>query len=84
MVSDSLRELNESIARQERLLQGLMKEIIRLTGQEPLQDGVPLYPFSHHSLFKKYEEVSQEESSGAQIPLSVSTCIQLPSQLDIL
>jgi len=39
-----------------------MKEIVRLTGQKPLQVGVPLYPFSHHTLFKKYGEVFQEES----------------------
>ncbi|KZT72765.1 hypothetical protein DAEQUDRAFT_545058 [Daedalea quercina L-15889] len=40
--------------RQERLLQGVMQEIIRLTNQpEPLASGVRLYPFSHASLFSK-------------------------------
>ncbi|KIJ68347.1 hypothetical protein HYDPIDRAFT_173098 [Hydnomerulius pinastri MD-312] len=38
--------------RQERLLQGLMKEIVRLTSQKrPLEVGLPLYPFSHNTLF---------------------------------
>ncbi|KAN0100701.1 hypothetical protein V8E55_000685 [Tylopilus felleus] len=38
--------------RQEKLLQGLMKEIVRLTTQEkPLEVGLPLYPFSHATLF---------------------------------
>ncbi|KAH9837136.1 uncharacterized protein C8Q71DRAFT_796541 [Rhodofomes roseus] len=47
--------------RQEKLLQGIMQEIIRLTNQpEPLTTGVPLYPFSHASLFSK-EATSQNE-----------------------
>lgn len=38
--------------RQEKLLQGLMKEIVRLTTQKrPLEVGLPLYPFSHTTLF---------------------------------
>ncbi|KAF9452684.1 hypothetical protein P691DRAFT_803806 [Macrolepiota fuliginosa MF-IS2] len=61
--------------RQERLLQGLMREIVRLTGQkQPLQVGVPLYPFSHNSLFKK-DQTAQEsprEVSNGQVPLPVS------------
>jgi len=41
-------------ARQERLLQGLMREIVRMTAQKhPLEVNVPLYPFSHRSLFQK-------------------------------
>jgi len=61
--------------RQERLLQGLMREIVRLTGQkQPLQVGVPLYPFSHHSLFKKdgLPQESPSETSGMQVPLPIS------------
>ncbi|KAG2159959.1 uncharacterized protein EDB93DRAFT_1073536 [Suillus bovinus] len=38
--------------RQEKLLQGLMEEIVRLTSQkQPLEVGLPLYPFSHTTLF---------------------------------
>lgn len=41
-------------ARQEKLLQGLMTEIVRMTSQmQPLEVGVPLYPFSHTTLFSK-------------------------------
>lgn len=68
-------ELTSTVARQERLLQGLMREIVRLTGQkQPLQVGVPLYPFSHHSLFKKDEgnQESPSEAPGVQPPLPVS------------
>jgi hypothetical protein len=60
------------IARQERLLQGLMREIVRLTGQkQPLQVGVPLYPFSHHSLFEKdgVSQRSPNEVSSVHAPL---------------
>ncbi|KAI0734514.1 hypothetical protein C8Q72DRAFT_873050 [Fomitopsis betulina] len=47
--------------RQEKLLQGIMQEIIRMTNQpEPLTSGVPLYPFSHATLFSK-EATSQNE-----------------------
>lgn len=46
-------------ARQEKLLQGLMREIVRLTAQkQPLQVGVPLYPFSKNSLWRKDEPAS--------------------------
>jgi len=42
------------LARQEKLLQGLMREIVRMTAQEqPLEVGVPLYPFSHAGVFDK-------------------------------
>lgn len=41
-------------ARQEKLLQGLMREIVRMTAQEqPLEVGIPLYPFSHAGVFDK-------------------------------
>ncbi|TEB39284.1 hypothetical protein FA13DRAFT_1656590 [Coprinellus micaceus] len=40
--------------RQERLLQGLMREIVRMTAQKhPLEVNVPLYPFAHRSPFQK-------------------------------
>ncbi|EGO27168.1 hypothetical protein SERLADRAFT_366694 [Serpula lacrymans var. lacrymans S7.9] len=40
--------------RQEKLLQGLMKEIVRLTSQrQPLEVGLPLFPFSHASVFSE-------------------------------
>lgn len=54
-------------ARQEKLLQGLMVEIIRLTNQnDPL--GVPLYPFSHRGLFPKGANASVEDRIGAPLP----------------
>lgn len=44
--------IHSHTARQEKLLQGLMKEIVRLTHQkQPLEVGLPLYPFSHATLF---------------------------------
>jgi hypothetical protein len=54
-------------ARQERLLQELMREIVRMTAQkQPLQVGVPLYPFSHKTLFSKDKApVLSDESSGS-------------------
>ncbi|CCM05167.1 uncharacterized protein FIBRA_07376 [Fibroporia radiculosa] len=46
--------------RQEKLLQGLMTEIVCMTSQrQPLDVGVPLYPFSHAGLFSK-ESTSRE------------------------
>lgn len=40
-----------------------MREIVRLTGQkQPLQVGVPLYPFSHQTLFEK-DEMNQQSSN---------------------
>ncbi|KAF7339400.1 hypothetical protein MSAN_02153900 [Mycena sanguinolenta] len=62
--------------RQESLLQGVMREIIRTTAQkQPLEVGVPLYPFSHTTLWRK-DEVSQhkspEEGTSTMAPLPVS------------
>ncbi|KAI6047554.1 hypothetical protein EDC04DRAFT_3100931 [Pisolithus marmoratus] len=38
--------------RQEGLLRGLMKEVVRLSNQkQPLEVGLPLYPFSHSTVF---------------------------------
>jgi hypothetical protein len=46
-------------ARQEKLLQGLMSEIVRMTTQkEPLQVGIPLYPFSHARVFADAQEIA--------------------------
>ena len=62
----------KSIARQERLLQGLMREIVRMTAQkQPLEVGVPLYPFSSSTLWSKDKPAPGEESTGAP-PLPVS------------
>ena len=47
-----------------------MREIVRMTGQKhPLEVGVPLYPFSHQSLFRKDEPPpAEEETTGAPLP----------------
>ena len=46
-----------------------MTEIIRLTTQmQPLEVGVPLYPFSHASLFQKDSAPAQDPTS-APLPL---------------
>ena len=44
-----------------------MREIVRMTAQkQPLQVGVPLYPFSHKTLFSKDEApVLSDERSGS-------------------
>ncbi|KAG8848740.1 hypothetical protein FRB96_001019 [Tulasnella sp. 330] len=48
--------------RQEKLLQGLMVEILRMTSQmQPLSVGVPLYPFSRNTLFDPTFQPSVEE-----------------------
>jgi len=67
--------------RQEKLLQGLMREIVRMTAHKhPLEVGVPLYPFSHQSLFRKDEPPpEEEESTGAPLP----TLENDPDQLSI-
>lgn len=62
-------------ARQERLLQGLMREIVRMTAQkQPLEVGVPLYPFSHTTLFRKDlgARPQSEQGSSGSAPLPVS------------
>ena len=63
------------LARQEKLLQGLMSEIVRMTTQQqPLEVGIPLYPFSHARVFAK--SVGSDEDGGhvplAPLPLSPS------------
>lgn len=68
-------------ARQERLLQGLMREIVRMTAQkQPLEVGVPLYPFSRTSLWRKDEsEQGPLEDTAAGMPLPVSPPYDEPS-----
>ncbi|GBE78229.1 hypothetical protein BKA93DRAFT_784774 [Sparassis latifolia] len=53
--------------RQEKLLQGLMTEIVRMTSQmHPLQVAVPLYPFSHAGVFPRDAQIV--ELTGAPLP----------------
>lgn len=55
-------------ARQEKLLQGLMSEIVRMTTQkEPLQVGIPLYPFSHERVFAN---AAEDAAASAPLPSS--------------
>jgi hypothetical protein len=65
-----------SLARQEKILQGLMSEIVRMTTQQqPLEVGIPLYPFSHARVFSKPAPGSEEDGghvSVAPLPLSPS------------
>ncbi|XP_006454415.1 hypothetical protein AGABI2DRAFT_214436 [Agaricus bisporus var. bisporus H97] len=69
--------------RQERLLQGLMREIVRLTGQkQPLQVGVPLYPFSHQTLFEK-DEMNQQSSNDVSSVHPLLLPVSLPSETHI-
>lgn len=57
------------LARQEKLLQGLMSEIVRMTTQQqPLEVGIPLYPFSHARVFAKSAVGSDED--GGHVPLA--------------
>ncbi|OSX67451.1 hypothetical protein POSPLADRAFT_1176282 [Postia placenta MAD-698-R-SB12] len=64
--------------RQEKLLQGLMTEIVRMTSQpQPLEVGVPLYPFSHASAFSK-EATSQDLVCA---PLPGAQSFEVPSSM---
>lgn len=59
--------------RQEKLLQGLMTEIVRMTTQmHPLEMGVPLYPFSHSGVFPINKDGSAGDSAGAPLPDSMA------------
>jgi hypothetical protein len=62
------------LARQEKLLQGLMTEIVRMTTQQqPLEVGIPLYPFSHAGVFSKPASGSEEDAGDVHIaPLPIS------------
>jgi hypothetical protein len=47
-----------------------MREIVRMTAQkQPLEVGVPLYPFSHTTLFRKDEVPPPTEESAGAAPL---------------
>jgi hypothetical protein len=65
-----------SLARQEKLLQGLMSEIVRMTTQQqPLEVGIPLYPFSRARVFSKLAQGCDENGNHvtvAPLPLSPS------------
>lgn len=69
--------------RQERLLQGLMREIVRMTAQkQPLEVGVPLFPFSHSTLFRKDESRHpMGDDNGQSVPLPVSSPFEEPAVL---
>ncbi|KAI0051672.1 hypothetical protein FA95DRAFT_1511631 [Auriscalpium vulgare] len=60
--------------RQEKLLQGLMAEIVRMTTQQqPLEVGIPLYPFSHAGVFHRSQGQDEDEPRPAHIaPLPLS------------
>ncbi|KAF5375241.1 hypothetical protein D9758_000188 [Tetrapyrgos nigripes] len=69
--------------RQEKLLQGLMREIVRMTAQkQPLEVGIPLYPFSRNTLWRKGEGNGSQTVSedGSAIPLPVSPPYEEPGQ----
>ncbi|KAF5390195.1 hypothetical protein D9757_002842 [Collybiopsis confluens] len=57
-------------ARQERLLQGLMREIVRMTAhKQPLEVGAPLYPFSSSSLWRKGSISPEDGTAGVPMPV---------------
>ena len=57
------------LARQEKLLQGVMSDIVRMTDKrQPLEVGVPLYPFSRHTAFEKV--VDSGPVHGPPLPAS--------------
>lgn len=61
-----VEDLRRPTARQEKLLQGLMTEIVRMTTQmHPLEMGVPLYPFSHSGVFPVDKDGPE---TGAPLP----------------
>ncbi|KDQ63644.1 hypothetical protein JAAARDRAFT_203058 [Jaapia argillacea MUCL 33604] len=56
--------------RQEKLLQGLMTEIVRMTTQRrPLEVGLPLYPFSHAGVFPKNGSAGSNNTTSLGAPL---------------
>jgi hypothetical protein len=71
----------ESLARQEKLLQGVMTEIVRMTSQmQPLEVGVPLYPFSRETAFVKHAADSVM-AQGPPLPTSSSYDEDIPLPL---
>ncbi|KIY47052.1 hypothetical protein FISHEDRAFT_46184 [Fistulina hepatica ATCC 64428] len=68
--------------RQERLLQGLMKEIVRLTShKQPLEVGMPLYPFSHATAFRK-DEQGVDNPDGVVLPAPLNVGSPYSNALD--
>ncbi|KAJ6610076.1 hypothetical protein B0H10DRAFT_2061972 [Mycena sp. CBHHK59/15] len=64
--------------RQESLLQGVMRGIIRTTAQkQPLEVGVPLYPHSHLTLWRK-DEASRTSPDESANTMASSTIAPLP------
>ena len=50
-----------------------MREIVRMTAQKyPLQVGVPLYSFSHKTLFSRDEAPALSDESSGSAPLAMS------------
>jgi hypothetical protein len=76
LLGDVLFSVNiiSDVARQERLLQGLMREIVRMTAQkQPLEVGIPLYHFSHASLWGNNNKSSGSDgtpTTAAPLPVS--------------
>ncbi|KAG6829382.1 hypothetical protein H0H92_004650 [Tricholoma furcatifolium] len=69
--------------RQERLLQGLMREIVRMTAHKhPLEVGMPLYPFSHNTLFRMDESPTMVSDDGAA-PLPMFEESKRPSPINV-
>ncbi|KIL70738.1 hypothetical protein M378DRAFT_155674 [Amanita muscaria Koide BX008] len=63
--------------RQERLLQRLLSEIVQMTTQkQPLEVGVPLYHFSHSTLFRTDETSPTTSDDCSPIPLPRNTQYQ--------
>src|SRR5712691_7109511 len=59
------------LAGQEKLLQGLMSEIVRMTTQQqPLEVGIPLYPFSHARVFAKSAAAAASDEDGGHLSLA--------------
>ena len=74
-VVNSVPQLSNALfaARQEKVLQGLMQEIVRMTAQQqPLEVGLPLYHFSHATLFRKGEPPQGDSAAGVPLPISPS------------
>ena len=72
-------------ARQEKLLQGLMSEIVRITSQmQPLEVGVPLYPFSRETAFDKPSPTTAPLPSGSPFDDGNSPTLRSSSRSDTI
>jgi hypothetical protein len=64
--------------RQEKLLQGLMSDILQMTSQaQPLAVGVPLYPFSHGTLYDPTYQTAPDPTGSSPV---LATTLPQPSQ----